>query len=139
MAKYITIFLFVVVIVLVIVYWKNLAALFTKKTAPTTPVNTNTGTTTGTNTPAPTTPTLDYDKVLKNGVTGPEVQLLQRFLYITADGIFGPATETALYSARGVRQITLRDWIDNPVLFHYTDNATSTDSTGLDSVWQYII
>lgn len=34
--------------------------------------------------------------IIKIGSTGPNVEILQRFLKITADGIFGPATETAV-------------------------------------------
>ena len=36
--------------------------------------------------------------ILKNGSTGEKVKELQRFLGLKDDGIFGPATETAVKS-----------------------------------------
>ena len=56
---------------------------------------------------------LDYKKILKHGVTGPEVETLQSWLNLYAgeslqvDGIFGSKTETALMKHTGLKTITL--------------------------------
>lgn len=57
---------------------------------------------------------LDYNKILKHGVTGPEVETLQGWLNFYAgeklevDGIFGSKTETALMKHTGLKTITLQ-------------------------------
>lgn len=53
---------------------------------------------------------LNADLLLKRGMQGYEVKELQRLLNVTADGIFGPMTENALYNRKGVRQITLNQF-----------------------------
>jgi hypothetical protein len=79
---------------------------------------TNTGTTTSvkpaTTTATTTTTTLNKGLVLKKGSTGKEVKELQKLLGITADGIFGAQTETALYNKKKVKQITLGQYTALP-------------------------
>lgn len=72
-------------------------------------------------TPAPATPgapvvssggAIDVNKILKKGMSGPEVTQLQTVLKqkgqnITIDGQFGAQTEAALIAVAGVNQITL--------------------------------
>lgn len=65
--------------------------------------------------PAKTIPAgLDVNKVLKKGIyDSKEVEQLQKYLGFTGknvDGDFGSMTETALYKAKGVKQIALKDW-----------------------------
>lgn len=58
---------------------------------------------------------LNKDRILKNGVNGPEVCALQSFLNVTKnaglvqDGAFGPKTQTALVNATGKTSITLKE------------------------------
>lgn len=54
---------------------------------------------------------LNLSLLLKKGLfDSPEVQELQTKLKITADGDFGQLTENALVKAKGVKQITLKDY-----------------------------
>lgn len=58
---------------------------------------------------------LDVNKILKKGVyNSKEVEKLQELLGFKKgagmDGDFGGGTETALYKAKGVKQIALKDW-----------------------------
>jgi len=78
----------------------------------------------------PTTPTpvvtLDYNKLLKKGVSGNEVKELQKRLgSITADGIFGSNTENRLKVVKGVTQITLNQYNAVPTITTPTNNATA--------------
>lgn len=60
---------------------------------------------------------LDGNKVLKFGVNGIETKELQRILGFKLsdqDGKFGNQTETALINKKGVKQITLNQWITTP-------------------------
>lgn len=80
---------------------------------------------TGSNTPAPaptptytppttTTPPLNINLVLLKGSKGNEVKALQKLLGITADGIFGSQTETALFKKKGVLKISLSQYSTMP-------------------------
>lgn len=60
---------------------------------------------------------LDMQKILKRGGTGPEVKALQAALnqngaspVLTADGIFGAKTESALLLQAGVTEISLKQF-----------------------------
>lgn len=53
---------------------------------------------------------LNRDLLLKVGVKGAEVAVLQRLLTISSDGIFGTQTEAALLANKGVKQITLNNF-----------------------------
>lgn len=55
----------------------------------------------------PVTKTANPNLELKKGSRGYEVELLQKKLAITADGVFGSGTESALFSATGVKSISL--------------------------------
>ncbi len=62
--------------------------------------------------PTPSNPTpapvaLNGNKVLKLGVNGAETKKLQQLLGVTADGIFGSLTESALFTQKGVKSTTL--------------------------------
>lgn len=62
-----------------------------------------------------TTPTKpNYNLLLKIGRRGVEVAALQKLLTITADGVFGPQTESALFFRKGVKQITLTSFMSTP-------------------------
>jgi hypothetical protein len=58
--------------------------------------------------------TLDFNKVLKRGVVGPEVKELQKRLgfkpTIAGYGTFGPQTESALFAMKAVKQTTLNQY-----------------------------
>lgn len=77
----------------------------------------------------------DVDKMLRRGVKGKEVKLLQERLNkdrgthqpIAVDGDFGPKTEALLTKVKNVQQITLRQY------------AASQASTGVDpSTWGWV-
>lgn len=62
---------------------------------------------------------IDFDKVLQNGSSGNEVRTLQALLLndgeklprFGIDGQFGDETEAALFNAKGVRRISIREYI----------------------------
>lgn len=60
------------------------------------------------------TATINKGLVLKNGSKGIEVVELQKLLSVTADGIFGNGTETALFNKKGVKQISLNGYATAP-------------------------
>lgn len=53
---------------------------------------------------------VDSNKLLKKGSKGAEVKALQVLLKIKADGDFGRNTENALFTQKGVKQITLNQF-----------------------------
>ena len=53
---------------------------------------------------------LDRNKTLKKGSKGSEVRALQTLLKIKVDGDFGRNTENALFTQKGVKQITLNQF-----------------------------
>ena len=57
-----------------------------------------------------TTVTLNNTLLLKKGSVGNEVRQLQKLLGVAVDGDFGPLTETALKTKKGVIQITLNGY-----------------------------
>lgn len=118
--NYIIVFLLAVVVILLVYYRKKLAVLFSKAKAQTAPAPAQPAN----NQPAPLT-SLDRNKELKLGVTGPEVKYLQHLLGITEDGIFGPITEAALMDAKCFSSTTL-DTFDDQTCVEY-------DSLALDS------
>jgi len=120
--NYIIVFLLAIVVILLVYYRKKLAVLFSKAKAQTMPA------------PAPAQPantqtspltSLDRNKELKLGVTGPEVKYLQHLLGITEDGIFGPITEAALMDAKCFNTTTLDTFPDQ--------TCVEYDATALDS------
>lgn len=64
------------------------------------------------NTPAPVV--LNKSLVLKKGSKGNEVRELQKLLKVTADGDFGANTEGALFTKKGVKQISLNQYSSAP-------------------------
>lgn len=60
--------------------------------------------------------TIDENKVLKKGVTGEEVKILQSFLGVGPDGVFGPITEAALFKLKAVYQTTLKQFKTLPTV-----------------------
>lgn len=91
-----------IIILIILLIWqrKRIAELFKKKTA-TVPPSGNSGGGNG------ISGALDYNKMLKQGITGDEVKLLQSWLGVTMDGIFGPQTAQALLNRKGTIEITL--------------------------------
>ena len=57
---------------------------------------------------------LDGNKLLKIGVKGAETKELQRLLGIVQDGVFGNQTQTTLFNKKGLKEITLNNWITTP-------------------------
>jgi len=119
MNKYITTALIVLAILLVIIFRSKLMALIPGAQAATPPI-------------APGTPPpagLDPNKVLMNGSRGEEVKFLQGLLGVTADGIFGPQTEAALFARKGVRQTSLAQYGQLSDLGGWeSDDATEPDA-----------
>ncbi len=93
----------IVLVVLAIVFQDKIRGWFTKKPA----VDNTAGSGSGSGSGGGSTQQLDKNKVLKYGSNGAEVRQLQKWLGITADGIFGAQTEAALMARKGVEQITL--------------------------------
>lgn len=94
-----------IVIVLIIVFRNKISALFTKPSY-------NAGDATPTITPQQAaqggvSTALDYNKLLKQGVKGNEVKLLQSWLNVAQDGDFGPITAQALFNRKNTIEITL--------------------------------
>ena len=67
-------------------------------------------------TPTATPKTIDQGLVLKLGSKGEEVKKLQSFMAVATDGIFGPQTEYKLYKLKGVKAITLKQFLSSPTL-----------------------
>lgn len=59
---------------------------------------------------------LDENKVLKKGVNGEEVKVLQSYLGVSTDGIFGAMTEAALFKLKAVYQTTLKEFQNLPTV-----------------------
>ena len=102
-SKYIIVAVVLAIIVLLVVFRNKISGLFSSTAPAAPPVTGGSG---GSN----AGPTLNYNKVLKQGVSGEEVKLLQHFLGVTTDGAFGPQTEAALYAQKGVIQTTLAEY-----------------------------
>lgn len=83
----------VVLLILIVVFRNKITALFSKKDTVTPPVPSGTGSGSAA---TPATTGLDYDLLLKIGMSGPEVKELQRVIGVTQDGAFGPQTEAAV-------------------------------------------
>lgn len=128
MNKYVIVGVILIVIVLAIVFRTKLQAWAGKAFAAAQPKpSTLPGPGTGSGTAQQ--PGLDYNKLLKKGVKGPEVTLLQMWLKVTADGDFGPITEAALLEQTGVKQTTLAEYPTLPDLLGTSLN-TQTDVLG---------
>jgi peptidoglycan hydrolase-like protein with peptidoglycan-binding domain len=70
-------------------------------------------------TPTAIPTTIDQGLVLKLGSKGEEVKRLQSLMGITgkdADGIFGPQTEYKLLKLKGVKAITIKQFLSSPTL-----------------------
>jgi len=65
---------------------------------------------------SPTATPLNTTLVLKFGSKGVEVKKLQYYMGITSDGIFGTQTEAQLYKLKGVRQISLKQYLSFPTI-----------------------
>lgn len=59
---------------------------------------------------------IDENKVLKKGVSGEEVKILQGFLGVGTDGVFGAITEAALFKLKAVYQTTLKQFKTLPTV-----------------------
>lgn len=95
---YVVIAVVIIIIILMVVFWDKIKSFFSSEPAKTTNTsNTGTG--------AP-----DFNKLLKKGSKGAEVKILQGWLGVTADGIFGPVTENALKTKKNVTEITLNQY-----------------------------
>lgn len=119
MNKYITIALIVIAVMLVFIFRNKLMALIPGAQAATPTI------------PAGTTPPagLDQNKVLMNGSRGDEVKFLQGLLGVTADGIFGPQTEAALFARKGVKQTSLAQFSQLPDAGGWnSEDATEPDA-----------
>ncbi len=103
--KYIALVVFFIVLVVLIVFRNQISAALTKS-------STQPGKEPQTNPSTPAAVVLDYNKLLRKGMTAAEVKRLQQWLGITADGVFGNQTESALYNKKGVKEITLNEYIN---------------------------
>lgn len=112
MKKYILIGAVLTILILVIIFQDKIKGMFAKKqTQPTGNGGGNNG-----------SAALDLNKLLKKGVNGNEVKVLQGLLGINADGIFGTQTENALYNYTGFqKEITLNQF--------YAIRATKNNGT----------
>jgi hypothetical protein len=120
-----------IIIILVILFRTKITDLFKKKTT-TVPPSGNSGSGTGSGNNGISGP-LDYNKMLKQGVTGNEVKLLQSWLGVTQDGDFGPITAQALLNRKGAIEITLAQfnaWPDWEPEFLSTYEEDGFDSGG---------
>ncbi|MCW5907309.1 MAG: hypothetical protein KIS94_05585 [Chitinophagales bacterium] len=104
------------VIILLLMFWK-------KNQSPKPPSGNNTE---SNGTVFDNTQNLDFNRILRKGVTGNEVKLLQAWLGVSIDGIFGPVTEAALLAKKGVAEITLNQYA----------NAPNADAGVNDNTWQ---
>jgi hypothetical protein len=67
----------------------------------------------------PTVPipaTLNQNLILQLGSKGEEVKKLQSLMGVTADGIFGPLTEDKLYKLKGIKKISIKQFLTYPTL-----------------------
>lgn len=60
--------------------------------------------------------TLNQNLVLQIGSKGQEVAKLQSNMAITADGVFGPLTEAKLYKLKGVKRISIKQFLSTPTI-----------------------
>lgn len=137
--NYVIIAVIILIIILLILFWDKVKGVFSKKTAEIPPSQQNGSGSDGGSAPSGLNP----DKVLKRGVNGNEVKLLQQWLGVDQDGIFGPITEAALLQLKGVNQITLREFPDtpdmnfNPGFFdqqHFMELSMPADDGALNTV-----
>lgn len=105
-AKYIVVTVIIVLVILAIVFQDKIRGWFTKKPAAA-QLETSAGNNAGGGGNGSSAPQLNYNRLLKFGSNGAEVRQLQKWLGITADGIFGAQTEAALMARKGVEEITL--------------------------------
>ena len=103
-AKYIIVAVIIVLVIMAIVFQDKIKGWFTKKPAA---VQIDNAAGSGSGAGNGGAAALNYNKLLKFGSTGAEVRELQKWLGITADGIFGAQTEAALLARKGVEEITL--------------------------------
>ncbi len=68
----------------------------------------------GGSTTTPTPYVLNLDLLLAKGSRNPETKELQKLLNVSADGIFGSQTETALYNKKGILKTTLNQYKKTP-------------------------
>lgn len=123
MNKYITIAVLALIVFLLVFYRKKITLLFAKTKAAVTPAPA---------TPAAPVTSLNRDKVLSLGSTGPEVSYLQHLLGIPEDGKFGPITEAALQDAKCFSTTTLNTFADQRCE-NFTDEEYHGDfSSGTD-------
>ncbi len=90
---------------------------FEEPVKPTTPTPTpsNTSGNSTSYTPAPVKPVvLNKNLILRVGSVGNEVKELQKLLGVSTDGNFGPKTQAALISKKGVSEITLAKFATTP-------------------------
>jgi hypothetical protein len=59
---------------------------------------------------------LNQNLVLKLGSRGTEVTKLQSLMGVTADGIFGIITEAKLFKLKGVRAISIKQFLSSPTI-----------------------
>lgn len=110
----------IILLALGFIFYPNLKAIATNKPGTPLPDDTDNGTGGGgNNNSGPVTGIINYDKVLSNGSTGAEVQILQGWLNkfntllpapltpLVVDGKFGPKTLAMLQKLAGVSSITL--------------------------------
>lgn len=64
----------------------------------------------------PITADINQNLVLKIGSKGKEVVVLQSLLAVSTDGTFGKITESKLYKLKGVKQITLKQFLSSPTI-----------------------
>jgi hypothetical protein len=60
--------------------------------------------------------TLNQTLVLKLGSRGAEVIKLQSLMGVNADGIFGTITEAKLYKLKGVKAISIKQFLSSPTI-----------------------
>lgn len=109
------------IIILAIVFWDDIRKKF-KRDAPATTTTPDDG--------------LDYNRVLKKGVTGEEVKKLQQLLgNVEVDGIFGPITEAALLARKGVTSISLTQFGQLPDVTNTTQMVQA--QTEEESLMEY--
>lgn len=59
---------------------------------------------------------LNTNLTLKVGSKGAEVKKLQSYMGISSDGSFGPITEARLMKLKGVKQISLKSFVNSPTI-----------------------
>lgn len=123
MNKYLTIGILVFIVVLLVIYRNKLTLYFSGNAAAAqapagAPIITAA---------TPAAVTINRDRILKRGITGEEVRLLQLLLGVTADGIFGPVTEAALEEQKCDIQTTLNSFPDQTCEIADVDDAGGGD------------